>query len=234
MDVSRTQLVTRLYSPGFEKARVQLDKEGYKGGMVVVLGSVHVTFRKEIGIYERVGVRSRVLGWDGKWLVIMSYFVRTKRGGAEELCAVGLSKYVVKKGRFTVKPGRVLGLGGWLPKEKNSHEEEDVVNGSDEGMVEVDASPASSSSSTGTAGEKDQDYALSSEPITELAEKVVLDENAIAACADLLSTRDGREAVWNAEAWSWDEIEEERVRGMQLVKSWLALDTILYDEFEMV
>jgi Thioesterase-like superfamily len=120
IDISRTKLVTRLFSPGFRKLNIQLQDEGYAGRMIVALGGVHMSFRQEIAIYERVRIRSRVLTWDGKWLVIVSCFLRE----GEILCAVGLSRYVLKKGRFTVRPERVLRAAGWLPEKFGEEEPE--------------------------------------------------------------------------------------------------------------
>jgi hypothetical protein len=216
------------------------------------LGGVHVTFRKEIGIYETVGVRSRVLGWDGKWVVVMSYFVRRKHkksGDGEELCAVGLSKYVLKKGRFTVKPERVFEAAGWLPEKVGGEEgEEEELSGSGansngfvdpgkskSGKVNYGSAVSSSFASIEPKdGEEGEGEGLKSAQIPELAEKVVLDEHAAETAADALSNMGGvgKTACWNADAWSWEEIEEERLRGLQLAKGWLALDAELGKEFE--
>lgn len=258
MDVSRTKVVTRLLSPGLRKVNVQLEKEGYRGRMTVVLGAVHVTFRREIGIYERVWVRSRVLSWDEKWIIVVSYFVREakKRAGVgrdgqmggkgeererEEVCAVGLSKYVLKKGRFTVMPERVFGMAGWLPQKpggkKAGRMNESNGTGDVERAVEVGDKRASSPSGVpvnddkGEEVEGEADDGLSSAHIPKIAEKVVLDEEA-AAAAVAASTVESAKTTWNAEAWSWDEIENERLRGLQLVKGWLALDRELQEEFE--
>jgi Thioesterase-like superfamily len=252
MDVSRTKLITRLFSPAFKKLNIQLEGDGFRGRMVVALGGVHVTFRKEIGIYEKVGVRSRVLGWDGKWVIVVSYFVRRKQkkgGDGEELCAVGLSKYVLKKGRFTVKPKRVFEAAGWLPEKVGGEEEQLGRSGAksngfvDPGKsksVKVNDGSAVSSSSASIEtndGEEGEGEGLKSAQIRELADTVVLDEHAAEAAsrtADAISTMGGvgKTAGWNADAWSWEEIEEERLRGLQLAKGWLALDTELGEEFE--
>lgn len=241
LDVSRTKLVTRLFSPGFRKVNVQLEKEGHRGRMVVALGAVHVTFRREIGIYERVAVRSRVLSWDEKWVVVVSYFVRTKRargkgtknGEEEELCAVGLSKYVVKKGRFTVRPERVFRMAGWLPEKPSSDQQ---LGGSKESNGETLSSSSADAGGKGSSvGEQDANGGLTAARIPELAEKVVLDEDAAAAAsgtADVLSTSVSGKIIWDADAWSWEEIEEERLRGLELARGWLALDGELSEEFE--
>ena len=56
----------------------ELESEGFKGPFSVVLGSVHASFLKEIRAYERYQVRSRILGWDKKWILIGSVFVRAE------------------------------------------------------------------------------------------------------------------------------------------------------------
>ena len=107
---------------------------GYKGRMNVVLGSVYCSFRREIKPYEGYQVESRVLGWDEKWMYIGSWFVR-KGKGTREVLASALSKYVVKKGRFTVGPAKVLEASGYLStkaQEKRDMEGElDEAEGND-------------------------------------------------------------------------------------------------------
>lgn len=41
----------------------------------IVLGSTCVIFHWEIGLLQKCDIWSRVLGWDGKWVYIVSYFV---------------------------------------------------------------------------------------------------------------------------------------------------------------
>jgi len=212
---------------------------------VVALGGVHVTFRREIGIYERVEVRSRVAAWDEKWVVIVSCFVRrvTKGRGdkaEEELCAVGLSKYVVKKGRFTVRPERVFRVAGWLPEEPCKDDQGGGGKSSGhegfEQVLEANGSADTEGNDREEEEDNDADGGLRTAQVPELAEKVILDEETAAAAAspasDAVSTRENRSSGWNAEAWSWGEIEEERSRGLHLAKGWLALDAELYGECE--
>jgi acyl-CoA thioesterase FadM len=242
MDISRTQLVTRLCSPGLRKVSVQLEKEGYRGRIVVVLGAVHVTFKREIGMYERVAVRSRVLSWDDKWLVVVSYFVRTKKGAAsgknlkpseegevgEEVCAMGLSKYVIKKGRFTVRPGRVFAMGGWMPERLKADKERSESEQSNGEWGIASVSGVEDKKSVGDAGQEGSGDGLAAANVPPLVEKVVLDEEAAATAA---ITREASATNWKAEDWSWDEVEEERLRGLELVRGWLALDGELFAEF---
>ena len=244
MDVSRTKLITPLFSPGWQKLNGELERQGHskKGRMVIALGGVQVSFRRELGIYERVEVRSRVLGWDEKWTVILSCFVRKKGGkGEEELCAAGLSKYVVKKGRFTVAPERVLRMAGWLPSRSEGTNGSDLngpikaMNGGVSkatGAGESAVSPALNGDATCNDGPQEEvlvdTEGLKEAEVPQLEERAVLGvEKAAAAMSDGVDMK----TVWDAEAWSWEEIEEERLRGLQLAKGWLALDADLYEEF---
>jgi hypothetical protein len=64
---------------------------------------------------------------------------------------------------------------------------------------------------------------------------VILEEDTAAAAAlaaAAFPASESGKATWNAESWSWDDIEGERVRGLELASRWLALDAQLYDEFE--
>ncbi|OAL26858.1 hypothetical protein AYO20_09891 [Fonsecaea nubica] len=118
LDESRTALMTKLLIPGLKKGDKHLEREGHRGALNVILGSVHTSFHKEIKPYERYEVRSRILAWDNKWIVVGSWFIRpaSRSGKQEVLLASALSKYVVKKGRFTVSPERCFTTAGWLPR----------------------------------------------------------------------------------------------------------------------
>src|SRR2546423_3008988 len=80
LDHSRAALVMSLISPSYKSGNAELEAQGHKGRYLVVLGSVHATFRREIRPYERYEVRSRLIGWDAKWLIIGSWFVRPAKG----------------------------------------------------------------------------------------------------------------------------------------------------------
>ncbi|KIW29488.1 uncharacterized protein PV07_05302 [Cladophialophora immunda] len=118
LDESRTVLMTKLLVPGLQQGDKDLQREGHKGALNVILGSVHTSFHKEIKPYERYEVRSRILAWDSKWIVVGSWFIRpaSRKGRQEVLLASALSKYVVKKGKFTVSPERCFATAGWLPR----------------------------------------------------------------------------------------------------------------------
>lgn len=95
-----------------------LEGEGHRGPFGVVLGAVHASFCREVKPYARYVVETKVSGWDRKWLVMETSFWRpvgrkvAGSGGERVLLARGVSKFVFKKGRFTVPPGRVFAAAG--------------------------------------------------------------------------------------------------------------------------
>ena len=233
MDVSRTKLAVRLITPGWRTLNAELEGEGHRGRMLIALGGVHTSFRKEVGIYEKVEVRSRVCTWDSKWIVMISYFVR-HQGSQEELCAVGLSKYVCKKGRYTVRPERLLLHGGWLPTKPDQNGSAIEQNKS----VQKDASDANDhrryepiDPQVKKIGDPSEDDAVSvTDAMPNGTEKVIWSQEQ--ASESPQNTDLGtRKSIWNANDWTWAEIEDERERGLQFSRKWLTLDADLYDEF---
>ncbi|KAL2678523.1 hypothetical protein Neosp_009270 [[Neocosmospora] mangrovei] len=169
-DVSRSQLVSYLLRPAMTNlahntsSRFILDPrsgEPMKGALGVVLGSVQCSFHKEIGLYKRYELWSRVLCWDRKWLYILTHFLpagtakptswldnglrRFKAradsdvasGWERKIQATAISKYVFKIGRLTVHPARILDNSGLLPERPGGW-----IEGSDEqlGDMSVDLS----------------------------------------------------------------------------------------------
>lgn len=128
LDISRLVLITRIYFAGFSKCSKELAAEGHTGRMSLTLGSVYCSFRRPLRLYDRYHVSSRVLAWDRKWLYIVSWFSRPckkrlQKEGETEIIACALSKYVCKKGRFTVPPERLLLASGLLPAQGTSLEQ---------------------------------------------------------------------------------------------------------------
>lgn len=151
LDVSRSHLISYLCRPGLRKItynaqhRVVVDAAGrtVPGGLGIMLGAVHCSFRREIPAYKPYELWSRVLAWDRKWLYIVTHFVpkggvrpaawldpkfkkmRTRPVDAaaapavedwpSKVYATAVSKYVFKTGRFTVHPSIVLEQSHLLP-----------------------------------------------------------------------------------------------------------------------
>lgn len=101
------------------------------GKLVLALGGVSCTFKREIKPYQKYQIWSRVLAWDEKWVYIASYFVKNgvvlptgytlqpsasfgKKGSMDgdeigkAIFASAISKYVFKKGRKTIRPQEVF------------------------------------------------------------------------------------------------------------------------------
>jgi len=222
LDASRTGLVFSLLSPGFKNGSAELEAQGHRGRLAVVLGSVHASFRKEIQPYERYEVRSRLLGWDAKWLVIGSWFVRPAKGKkGEEVLASALSKYVVKKGRFTVSPERCLKHAGMLPEKTAAEKTEDSTEQLAESRWEQVANGDANGHADGltTAAEPDA-----------LGKVVELD---MRAATNGLMPAQPKLDTQTAE-WTWEQVEKERLRGLELARGWLSLDAELLEEFARV
>ncbi|PGH00107.1 hypothetical protein GX51_06005 [Blastomyces parvus] len=264
LDISRTALVTNICTPGLEICRRELDseyetapttttttttngahatkkKKKYPGKLAVFLGSVYCSFKKEIPPYERYEMQSRIAGWDEKWLYVVTYFLRPARrtGEPKTILATGISQYVIKKGRLTIKPARVLRAGGLIPDPP------------------ADAAPSSSSSSSSSASSNSATKASSETPSTAdtpssgeainasegLDESVVVREVlALTESSDLSAAvlenekrdrdRDRRRS-WDEEAWTWERIEERRVRGLESLGAFIGLDANLLRRVEL-
>ncbi|KAL2828436.1 hypothetical protein BDW59DRAFT_170938 [Aspergillus cavernicola] len=235
LDVSRTALVTRLYSPGVGIISKELDaelaatakNEGKKAppprkSIYIALGAVYCSFKREIKPYELFEVESRVLGWDQKWMYILSFFLRPAaaggKGGGRVLYATAVSKYVVKKGRLTVAPERVLRRSGFLPERPEG--------GSTSADSEAEAAHVS-----GTGTPAGITAAASGVDGSIVREVMRLQDGDIPESGKLEGERKANEASWD-EGWSWERIEEERLRGMKVLEGLCTLDSKLFEEWE--
>ncbi|CAJ2502208.1 Uu.00g096020.m01.CDS01 [Anthostomella pinea] len=149
LDVSRSHLVSHLFARGCRAlahnatTKLVVDpssstSEPARGKFGVMLGAVHCSFRREIAPYQAYETWSRVLGWDRKWMYIVTHFVEkgavrprswdagsfgaTRKTDGEpqewerKIFATAVSKYVFKIGRLTVHPVVVIGESGLLPE----------------------------------------------------------------------------------------------------------------------
>ncbi|KAJ5682329.1 hypothetical protein N7462_005494 [Penicillium macrosclerotiorum] len=234
LDVSRMALVSRLYSPGVGLVSKELDqefleasqKEGKrapkKKPITIVLGSVYCSFKREIKPFELYEMHSKVISWDKKWMYILSCFMRpaSKPGGEKTLLATALSKYVVKKGRLTVSPERILRLGGFLPmlppeiEPKNAPAESSAE-------ASVIGTPASGEGITASGG---VDGSL-------VREVLRLSEGQIPGHEVLEKQKQVNSDSWDSKEWSWERIEQERLRGLAIVDGYINLDEKLHGEW---
>ncbi|KAL3456899.1 hypothetical protein BJX64DRAFT_281019 [Aspergillus heterothallicus] len=235
LDVSRTALVTRIYSPGVGLLSKELDAEfaaaaraegkptPARKSIYIALGSVFCSFKREIKPYALYEVESRVLAWDQKWMYILSFFLApaAKKGGKRVLYATAVSKYVVKKGRLTIAPERVLRKSGFLPERP-----EGGASGS-ETVTGVESEDASGTGTPAgiTAAASGVDGSL-------VQEVLKLQDGKIIEGSKLEAEKTANQASWDGKEWDWERVEAERMRGMKVLEGFFDLDSKLFEEWE--
>ncbi|BCS25973.1 acyl-CoA thioesterase [Aspergillus puulaauensis] len=237
LDVSRTALVTRIYSPGVGLISKELDgefaaaaqKEGKpappRKSIYIALGSVFCSFKREIKPYTKFEVESRVLGWDQKWMYVLSFFLKPagKKGGKRTLYATAVSKYVVKKGRLTIAPERVLRKSGFLPERPE---------GAAAAATAAITSSSESADASGTGTPSGITAAASGVDGSFVREVLKLQDNQIPETGKLEAEKRVNAASWDGDEWNWERIEEERARGMAVLDGFCDLDAKLFGEWE--
>ncbi|KAJ5091661.1 hypothetical protein NUU61_006531 [Penicillium alfredii] len=234
LDVSRTALVTRLYSPGVGIVSKELDQEFLEASqrdgtrppkrkpIYIALGSVFCSFKREIKPFELYEMHSKVISWDKKWMYILTCFMRpaSRKGGEKTLLAVALSKYVVKKGRLTVSPERILRAGGFLPAPPaGSQAKSAPVDSSTE--TSAIGTPASGEGITATGG---VDGSLVRE-VLKMSDDQIPDREVLA------EQQKANSDSWSPDEWTWERIDQERLRGLEVVAGYTDLDNKLYEEW---
>jgi hypothetical protein len=225
LDISRTALVTRVYTPGITIVSKELDAEilenSRKNGtgktpkprtMYIALGSVYCGFKREIKPFEKYEIQSKVVAWDRKWLYVLSFFLRP--GTERTLFASAVSKYVVKKGRLTVPPERVLRASGFLPE--RSAREGDGDLGEDGSGVET---PEGITASSGVDG-------------SLVREVLKIGVGEVPGQEELEREKKVNVESWVQGDWTWEMIEEERLRGLKVVEGYVNMDAALHEEWE--
>ncbi|KAF9143784.1 hypothetical protein BGX30_014736 [Mortierella sp. GBA39] len=64
--------------------------------MTFALGGNQMWFKKEIRLFQTYEIRTRLLSWNQKWFIIEHRMYTPCKGKAQTLCAIGLSKFVLK------------------------------------------------------------------------------------------------------------------------------------------
>jgi acyl-CoA thioesterase FadM len=95
MDVGRIELIARMRFLG------TLLRRGWRP----VMGGAVVRFRRSVLPFQRFDVRSRVLGWDEKWIYV-EHIVEQEG----TFCAIGHMRTVIRSKSGTVPPAEVLAL----------------------------------------------------------------------------------------------------------------------------
>lgn len=80
VDISRTHLVTTLFSKAIEDIRGSTTMNGLSGKprslFTIPLGAVSCCFRRELKPYETYDMWTRILSWDEKWIYLVTHFVK--------------------------------------------------------------------------------------------------------------------------------------------------------------
>ncbi|OKL55784.1 hypothetical protein UA08_08876 [Talaromyces atroroseus] len=230
MDISRTACVTPLYTPGAGIVSKELDEEIAAAAvaegkprpkktlpMYIALGGTYCTFKREIKPLERFQLKSHVAAWDEKWMYIITYFLKAekKKGEGPVLAAIGLSKYCFKKGRLTVPIERVLRASGYLPERPDAAA---VTAGSEKDI-----------SSTATPGTQDGLIDTTLDEVKLVEEVSKLGDHAPEV---LHKQQKENAAAWTEEEWSWERIEEQRKKGLEMVHGFISLDNMLFEEWK--
>ncbi|TEY84273.1 hypothetical protein BOTCAL_0018g00500 [Botryotinia calthae] len=227
LDVTRSHIICCLLQPGIQalqanpKNKLVLDKEGkaVRGRWGIMLGGVMCNFKREIGIYEKYEMWSRILCWDRKWVYVVTHFV--------------------KKG--TVRPrGFVLGNGSWFGG-GNARFEERVGEGGDAVEVDEKAIFASAVSkyvmklgrltvhpevvlnASGVLPERPGGWHSMANSGVSTPE---MDESFVEAKVEDEEVKEGG----NGNEWNWERIERENKRGLQFAEHFAAMEG-LHQEF---
>jgi Thioesterase-like superfamily len=232
MDISRTTCATPLYTPGAGIVSKELDEEiaaavvaegkprpKKKLPMYIALGGTYCTFKREIKPLEKFTLKSQVVAWDEKWMYIVTYFLKAekKKGEGPILAAIGLSKYCLKKGRLTVPIERVLRASGYLPARP------------DGSAVPIPALAALSSKDISSTATPQTQDGLTETTLDEV--KLVEEVSKLGEHAPEVLQKQQKEnaAAWTEEEWSWERIEEQRKKGLEIVHGFISLDNMLYE-----
>jgi acyl-CoA thioesterase FadM len=93
MDVARIELI----------GRVRFIGPMLRRGWRPVAGGAVLRFRRSVLPFERFDIRSRVIGWDEKWIYVEH--IVEKDG---EFCAIGHMRTVIRSKQGTIPPQEVL------------------------------------------------------------------------------------------------------------------------------
>lgn len=75
--------------------RTGMLRHAYKNGWRPMLGAVHGSFRKPLGLFQRYRLTTRIIGWEERWC-FMEHRFETKEGIAAVVIAMGA--FVGRKG----------------------------------------------------------------------------------------------------------------------------------------
>lgn len=124
---------------------------------------------------------------------------------AKAIFATSIAKYVVKKGRLTIAPERVLENSGLLP----------------ERPADVPAPTPPTASMTGTTTPAMNSVeGMMAEAVMPSLERVASQRERV------VQESDGGAGGKDGEGWTWEVMEKERQRGLKIAEHFAALDTL--------
>ncbi|KAK3812829.1 MAG: hypothetical protein J3Q66DRAFT_285997 [Benniella sp.] len=90
-DYARVKYVTSLFGPSVLPMHPMRR-------IAFALGGNQMWFKKEITLFQSYEIRTRLLTWNQKWFVIEHRMYTPSKAGAQDrkLCAIGISKFVLK------------------------------------------------------------------------------------------------------------------------------------------
>jgi len=249
LDVARAHLVGALFRTSLKRMNAG-DYEGLppnekgtggrskgKESYFIALGGVACIFRKEIKPLQEFEIWTRLLSWDNKWIYIVSHVVKkgsikptgyhmqpwkqnkARKSGKKfdagdqdmtrNIFATSISKYVCKKGRLTIPPALLLERSRLLPPKPqgNGHVSDSTVL--------VDNSDASTGTGTPSNLTSPENMGLAAEAVSARLGG---------------SSPESSDFKSEDQPMTWDEVETERLRGMEIAKHFDGL-TVLQDEF---
>ena len=198
LDIARTHLLCHLAKPSFAVRKARGEPVMY-----VALAGVVSLFRREILPFTKYMISCRVMGWDHKWVFVVSHFVSAEKGkdGKRVLYASALSKYVFKNQRKTIPPAVVLRESGLLPEDPDAGE------------------------SGGSSGNETPSIGLVEGRMGEDKIEAVVDRIRGRDLVKEDAEREAKEeALRDEKYWTWERIEAERKRGLALATHMMGLD----------
>lgn len=224
----------------------------------LALGAVSCTFRKEVKPFQSYEMWTRILTWDDKWIYTVTHFVRKdavrpraftflrpheqllvpRQGRLSDLAhkedaifASALSKCVWKKGRRTVPPEIMLQVSGLLPPRPG--QEEYIASLRNEPLGRLTFSKRAEEYYDIPFKIIDRIEAVWATLRSHLTSDMGAAEEEGRSRSNLKrgNFRDHhprRQA--NREEWTWERVEQERQRSMEIAKSLAEMDR-LHGEF---
>lgn len=127
LDFARLKLLCIVLQKGF-LSYVENEHKDFKlksifNNLHIPVASVECSFKKELKMFEKYDVISKIGGWNEKWLFVVSKFVKHKD---QRIVAIAVTKYVFKKGRITVPPATIMERSGLLTKEAEAENEKNI------------------------------------------------------------------------------------------------------------